>query len=157
MTELEKVKRAIKMLNVRASNRAVAVIPPIPVFGFCETPGKDGKIYGFILPADGKISRVCVHVESISANQFASFKVRMGNAIGVQETNFTTKKNFNVKEVDVNVKTGDFISVSVEDPTSVAGVSVSFLYHLEAKDSNKISLNYDALGIGDEGVLKALE
>ena len=159
MTELEALKeqvvrmhRAITMLNRRASNHIVGAVPPIPIFMFVEKPDENGRIMRLILPADGKITRVCLGIESYELDEFVNFTVRLQSVDNTQDKSFASKRTTLVQALDLDVKAGQMFSLSVDKPLAIAGVAISFLYQTVLGDSVKIMIDYDSLGIGDEGI-----
>jgi len=152
MSELDKIKRAIRLLNARASNHMTGVVPPVPVFGYCEIPAENGKIIGAILPADGKITKLCLGVSEYLKPGLANFTVGLTQDDTLQTVNFSTRKDVLAQKLELDVKEGAVITLSVEDPDMVKGLMTSFLYQIGHKDSIEIKIDYNSLGIGDEGI-----
>ena len=143
----------LRRMSRRLVNESKAVIPPIPVFGFVQEP-VDSVITRCLIPANGKITRVCLAILEYPSANAESFKLTIESGQAKQSLMFSTKKRIEVLDVDYDVRAGDFVTLTTS--AAVRSIWTAMLYSIEMSKSQVMSVLIDELetmgGLGDEGV-----
>jgi len=149
-TSLEEVRGNVERILQRMSRRLqktiVGVVPPSVVFSSEGKASEDGTVLRFVVPANGRIEKVCVML-----NDFANKDVVAKLNFEIKTTNKTetisieTKKNVVVKNTEVIVITGDLATISLVNPESVGSVFATVLYYIDLNKSKTFEVAIDQI------------
>jgi len=118
------------------------VAPPSPVSHYCERPEQDGigLVMRYLFPADGRVTDIRFHVESLKPGETATISIESPGEIGM-----VAEVPDGVSEFpgELQVSAGQKVFINVVRPT-VDGVWVSFLYHTGCQDGTDYQTRADA-------------
>ena len=148
----------LRRMNRRLHKTIIGYIPPSPIFGYVEKPSDDGVILKCVFPANGNISRVCLAVSKYEGSDKVDFIIGIKTEFKNQEIKFTTRRPVVVEEVELEVKPGDFMTLSTLTPANVSGICAVLLYNIEYKSGKMHQIAADILDnlideeVANEGV-----
>jgi hypothetical protein len=129
------IERVIRRMSLRLHKTIVGIIPPTIVFEYIQKPLEDGVLLRAILPS-GKLTKGFMYVEKYTGTQMVNFSAEIHKTDGsLQTRKFTTRKQSLIIEPDLAVDIGDRLIFKADDPLSVEGIWVGFLFQIEKKDS----------------------
>lgn len=137
--KFESIERTLQSFSRRLGKKVIGVIPPVPLFAHIESVGEDGIILQVLSPFNGKLVRACLGIRDYEGRNTVKFSF---SALGVgkgQYSNFSTRKNLLIEELDLPIDAGDMITLKTESPERVKGVFVGASFDIDMRDLGKKS------------------
>jgi hypothetical protein len=129
------IERVLRRMSLRLHKTIVGIIPPTIVFEYVQKPPEDGVLLRAILPS-GKLTKGFMYVEKYAGTQMVNFSAEIHKTDGsLQTKKFTTRKQSLVIEPDLPVDIGDRLIFKADDPLSVEGIWIGFMFQIDRKDS----------------------
>jgi hypothetical protein len=137
--KLNALAKSIQQLQRQPASVATHTMPPIPISQCTEVPAEDGTVMKFMFPADGIIKRAAIFVEQMPVDDkgravsMVEVDARFYNASGATKQSFEVYRKPLVMELEVPVKAGDRLRVSLREGVVAKGVWCAFLYDIAQK------------------------
>ncbi len=135
--KFKSISTTLKHFSRRLSQKVVGLIPATPVIRFVRTLDEDGIILNMICPANGRITRGCIYIESDEKQVSIGYRlVRKGTT-----ESFLLDMKSNIPwpfNLDTEVRLGDMISLWADDPMKVKSVWLGFLYEISPEGLGRV-------------------
>lgn len=131
--------KSIQQLQRQPASVATHTMPPIPISQCSEKPAEDGTVMKFMFPADGVIKRAAIFVEQMPVDDkgrpisMIEVDARFYNSGGATKQSFEVYRKPLVMDLDVPIKAGDRLRVSLREGVVASGVWCAFLYDIAQK------------------------
>ena len=110
-------------------------MPPSPLFAYVVRASEDGVIVRFVLPANGKVTKIAMAVKKYAGKDGAHFECGIITKDNEFSYKFKTKRSMELVDLDKDVDAGDVIFLAIDDPELAEGISVGMLYEIGRADS----------------------
>ena len=158
----------LRRLSRRLHKVITTVIPPSPIFGYCEAPTREGLITRCVFPAPGEVTRICMAISEFADKKRVQFDAELlrfdihGQRGDRIQKSFETRKHIHIVDIGFRVQTGDCLTFStLVDPEKgpmVRGIWSSILYIIDMPEGRVKEISFDELdrlieeGMDNEGV-----
>jgi hypothetical protein len=128
--KLNSIETALRHISRRMSQKVIGMMPVSPVFEFVYAPGPGGILLRIIIPASGRITKMCVYVgrhgEGKNSTTLNAAVSRKGTLLG---QDFIAKSAPLTLDVNIDVKAGDLLTLSAVGGAA-RDIWIGFLYEV---------------------------
>ena len=135
-SRVKKLEMVIKRLTRRTRKTTTAMITPYPISNAVFDDSINGSVLRYLFPCTGKISKALIIINS-KLKEGAFVEITIKDDAHAESKSFIVTKKINLKHLDLEVDSGDMLSVNVKPVNgqeSITEVWMSFLWIPSIKD-----------------------
>jgi hypothetical protein len=134
--QIKSINRLFQYVFPRLGKKMTCIIPPIPIFAECNKVDEKGFMFRKILPIDGIITEVFMHIDWNGKNE-GSFAIVISDSNGSNTFKFTTKKSDHVEVVNYAITKGSLLTMYTDTPDAFSNVYLSALITTNIRNVSK--------------------
>lgn len=135
--KLAKVERVNERLRRHVPRKIVGVMPPVPLSVWVDKPDAESVILRWMITVDGIVSKIAIYAGKFDGKTPVVATARIENDAMAQSANFHIKPATQIATINLPVKAGDRLEVSVAEPERIGDVWIGML--LEIQPSKMVS------------------
>jgi len=128
------IERTLKHFSRRLHKTVAALILPVPIGCQWDILPEDGVVLRFMFPSGGEIAKAVVAIGDKGDKKMVPIEATITSTIGTVGRTLEVKRQLNVTELNVPVKTGDRLTVTIKDQPEIKDVWIVLLWRPNVTD-----------------------